>query len=68
MLPSKMRKEMEDPVVIAKNAVATQCRVYALDHAATYDGNSWRNLLTPHDEIASNITLIGLAGSFEAIN
>ena len=64
MLEPKMRKEMEDPDVLAKKEAATQWCVYASDHVATYDGKPWRYLLIPHDEIASNITLSGLADRF----
>ncbi len=66
MLEPKMRKEMEDPDVLAKKEAATQWCVYASDHAATYDGKPWRYLLIPHDEIASNITLSGLEDRFTA--
>ena len=61
-----MRKEMDDPDVLAKKEAATQWCVYASDHAATYDGKPWRYLLIPHDEIASNITLSGLEDRFTA--
>jgi type III restriction enzyme len=64
MLEPKMRKEMEDPVVIAKKDAATQWCEHASDHAATYDGRPWRYLLIPHDEIAGNMTLDGLAARF----
>jgi len=66
MLEPKMRKEMDDPDVLAKKEAATQWCVYASDHAATYDGKPWRYLLIPHDEIASNITLSGLEDRFTA--
>ena len=66
MLEPKMRKEMDDPDVLAKKEAATQWCVYASDHVATYDGKPWRYLLIPHDEIASNITLSGLADRFTA--
>ena len=36
----------------------------ASDHASTYGGKPWRYLLIPHDVIAENITLTGLAGRF----
>jgi type III restriction enzyme len=39
-------------------------RVNASDHAATYGGLPWRYLSIPHDEIASNVTLEGLAARF----
>jgi type III restriction enzyme len=66
MMEPKMRKEMEDPVVIAKKDAAIKWCANASDHAATYDGKPWRYLLIPHDEIASNITLSGLADRFTA--
>jgi type III restriction enzyme len=66
MLEPKMRKEMEDPVVIAKKDSALEWCVNASNHAATYDGKPWRYLLIPHDEIASNITLTGLSDRFAA--
>jgi len=45
----------------------TQNRLDALnrwDHAASYGGKPWRYVLIPHDEIAENITLDGLAARF----
>ena len=64
MLEPKMRKELDDPIVIAKKEVAIKWCVNASDHASTYGGKPWRYLLIPHDEIAENITLCGLAGRF----
>lgn len=64
MMEPKMRKEMEDSVVIAKKDAAIQWCEHASNHSATYDGKPWRYLLIPHDEIASNITLSGLADRF----
>ena len=64
MLEPKMRKELDDPIVIAKKEVATNWCANASDHASTYGGKPWRYLLIPHDEIAENITLTGLAGRF----
>jgi type III restriction enzyme len=64
MLEPKMRKEMEDPVVIAKKEAAIKWCGNASDHALNYDGKPWRYLLIPHDEIAENITLSGLAARF----
>jgi type III restriction enzyme len=66
MLEPKMRKEMEDPDVLAKKEAAINWCANASDHAATYDGKPWRYLLIPHDEIASNMTLSGLANRFTA--
>lgn len=64
MLEPKMRKEMEDSVVIAKKDAAIKWCEHASNHAATHDGKPWRYVLIPHDEIASNITLSGLADRF----
>ena len=64
MLEPKMRKELDDPIVIAKKEVAIKWCVNASDHASTYGGKPWRYLLIPHDEIAENITLGGLAERF----
>lgn len=64
MLEPKMRKELDDPIVIAKKEVAIKWCVNASDHASTYGGKPWRYLLIPHDEIAENITLGGLASRF----
>jgi type III restriction enzyme len=61
MLEPKMRKELDDPIVIAKKEVAVKWCVNATDHARSHDGKPWRYLLIPHDEIAENITLTGLA-------
>ncbi len=64
MLEPKMRREMEDPSVIAKKEAAIQWCRNASDHAATFDGKPWHYVLIPHDEIAENITLDGLADRF----
>ena len=34
----------------------------ASDHAANYDGKLWKYLLVPHNIIAENMTLEGIAG------
>jgi len=64
MLEPKMRKELDDPIVLAKKEVAVKWCVNASDHASTYGGKPWRYLLIPHDEIAENITLSGLSDRF----
>ncbi len=64
MLEPKAKNEMGDAVVLAKRDVAvTWCR-QASDHAATCGGKSWQYALIPHDAIAENMTLRGLAGQF----
>jgi type III restriction enzyme len=64
MLEPKMRKELNDPIVITKKEAALKWCANASDHASTYSGKPWCYLLIPHDEIAENITLDGLAARF----
>ncbi len=64
MLEPKMRKELEDPIVVAKKDAAVKWCANASDHARSHGGKPWKYLLIPHDEIAENITLIGLAARF----
>jgi type III restriction enzyme len=64
MLEPKMRKEFEDPIVLAKKEAAVKWCANASAHAASYGGKPWRYLLIPHDEIAENVTLAGLAARF----
>jgi type III restriction enzyme len=52
MLEPKMRKEMEDPVVLAKKEVAVSWCANASAHAISHGGKPWRYLLIPHDVIA----------------
>ena len=64
MLEPKARNEMTDPTVIAKRDVAVTWCKHASDHAASYGGKTWKYLLIPHDAIADNMTLVGLAERF----
>ncbi|TVQ90713.1 MAG: type III restriction endonuclease subunit R, partial [Chromatiaceae bacterium] len=64
MLEPKMRKEMADPVVLAKQAAALRWCANASVHALAHGGKPWRYLLIPHDAIAENMTLSGLASQF----
>ncbi len=64
MLEPKMRKELDDPVVLAKKEAAIKWCRNASEHAATYSGKPWRYVLIPHDAIAENLTLDGLAARF----
>ncbi|HQP39177.1 MAG TPA: hypothetical protein PLI95_28535, partial [Polyangiaceae bacterium] len=55
---------MKDPVVLAKaRAAATWCK-HATEHEKANHGKPWRYLLIPHDAIADNMTLDGLAKQF----
>jgi type III restriction enzyme len=66
MLEPKMRKEMNDAIVIAKKEAAVKWCALATNYSATNGGKPWRYVLIPHDEIAVNITLAGLAARFSA--
>ena len=66
MLEPKMRKELEDPVVLAKKEVAVQWCANASHHTDSYGGKPWRYVLIPHDAIAENMTLSGLVELFKA--
>jgi len=64
MLEPKMRKEMADPVVLVKKEAAARWCANASVHALAHGGKPWRYLLLPHDAIAENMTLSGLASQF----
>ena len=58
---------MKDPVVLAKaRAAATWCK-HATKHEKANQGKPWRYLLIPHDAIADNMTLDGLAKQFTVV-
>jgi len=65
MLEPKARNEMDTPEVLAKKEVAIRWCNQASEHARTYGGKHWKYLLVPHDAIAENMTLAGLASQFE---
>ena len=64
MLEPKASNQMADPDVLAKRDVAIEWCRRATDHAASYEGKPWTYLLIPHDAIAENMTLEGLARQF----
>jgi type III restriction enzyme len=66
MLEPKAQNQMDDPVVLMKRDVAVLWCQRASDHAATYQGKQWKYLLIPHNVIAENMTLKGLAAQFES--
>lgn len=66
MLEPKARNEMNDPEVLAKQEAAIRWCKRASDYAATCEGKSWKYVLIPHDVIAENMTLEGLAAQFMA--
>jgi type III restriction enzyme len=64
MLEAKARNDMDDPEVQAKKAASVQWCRHATHHAVSNDGKPWKYLLIPHDVIAENMTIAGLASSF----
>ncbi len=64
MLEPKRRSEMEDAIVLAKKDVAEKWCANASDYARNVGGKPWRYVLIPHDAIAENMTLAGLAQQF----
>ncbi len=64
MLESKAANEMKDAVVLAKRDAAVQWCKQASEYTNKHGGKPWKYLLIPHDEIAENITLKGLAERF----
>lgn len=64
LLEPKASNQMDDPIVIAKRDAAIKWCQQASDYAATYSGKPWQYVLVPHDMIADNMTLAGLAARF----
>jgi type III restriction enzyme len=64
MLEAKARNEMTDGDVQAKKDAATAWCCHAGNHATSNGGTAWKYLLVPHDAIAANMTLAGLASQF----
>ena len=65
MLEPKNSKQLEAPEVVSKRDAAVKWCAQATDPANTYDGKPWKYVLIPHDAIADNMTLEGLAAKFE---
>jgi type III restriction enzyme len=64
MLEPKASNQMDDMIVLAKKEAAVKWCVNASNHAQSYGGKPWRYVLIPHNEIAANLTLDGLAARF----
>lgn len=64
MLEPKASNQMSDLDVRAKRDVAVEWCRRATDHAVSYDGKPWTYALIPHDAIAENMTLEGLARQY----
>jgi type III restriction enzyme len=65
MMEPKARNDMEDGEVLEKKAAAIKWCRNATDHNAKHGGKPWRYLLIPHDAIAENMTIAGLAAQYE---
>lgn len=64
LIEVKRSSDVLDAEVIAKQTAALQWCEKATQHAATYCGKPWRYLLLPHEVIADNLTLNGLATGY----
>jgi type III restriction enzyme len=64
MLEPKASNQMTDPVVLTKKEAAIKFCKNASDYAVANGGKPWRYVLIPHNAIAGNMTLDGLAGQY----
>ena len=64
---SKRADQMKQEDVLAKAEAAVIWCQHATAHERTHGGKSWSYLLIPHDAIAENKTLQGLASVFSSI-
>jgi type III restriction enzyme len=64
MLEPKRRSEMTDAVVLAKKEAAETWCAYTSEFNLKNNGKPWRYVLIPHDAVAENKTLTGLAKEF----
>lgn len=60
MLEPKAKKDLEDPIVIAKKEAAERWCGRASDHNAKHGGKPWQYALISHEKIALNMTIEGL--------
>jgi type III restriction enzyme len=63
MVETKARNEMEAAEVLAKKEAAIKWCGHASDHNRGNGGKPWQYLIIPHDVVAENMTLAGLAGA-----
>jgi type III restriction enzyme len=61
MIEPKASNQIGDAEVLAKRDAAVDWCRHASDHAKSYGGKSWTYLLVPHDVIAENMTIEGVA-------
>ena len=67
MAEPKASNMLQDPEVLAKRDAAVAWCKHASKHAASYHGKPWQYLLIPHDIIAVNMTLAGLAEQYAVV-
>jgi hypothetical protein len=60
----KRADQLHDSTVLAKARAASRWCNHASSHELAHGGKQWRYLLIPHDQIADNMTLMGLAEMF----
>jgi type III restriction enzyme len=60
MLEPKSKKDLEEPLVIAKKEAAEKWCARATDHNSKHGGKPWEYALISHDKIAQNMTIEGL--------
>ena len=63
MLEPKSKRELEDPIVLAKKEAAEKWCQRASEHNAKHDGKPWKYALIPHDGIAENMTIQGIVAA-----
>ena len=64
MLEPKASNQMTDDEVLAKRDAAVRWCQQASDHARSHGGKPWAYVLIPHDAIAENMTIVGLAKQY----
>jgi len=64
MVEAKQADRINDIDVLAKRDAAVRWCRRATDHALEHGGKSWQYVLVPHDAVAENMTIQGLADRF----
>jgi type III restriction enzyme len=64
MLEVKARSDIDNAEVQAKKETAVQWCRHSTHHAVSNEGKLWQYVLIPHDTIAENMTLVGIAKQF----
>ncbi|MFA5058547.1 MAG: hypothetical protein WC485_10580, partial [Opitutaceae bacterium] len=64
LLEPKARNDLENGEVQAKKDAAVKWCQHATVHSAKHGGKAWKYLLIPHDAIAGNMNIKGLAAQF----